>query len=86
MSSDIATRIITTLFLCYSLLCIDRPKQARSQACVSMVAKLSHRNHVVQNLMCVQDKIELTVTSQRPRLSSTKISGDLSLVAKIKQQ
>ena len=80
MSSDIATRIKTTLFLCYSLLCIDRPKQARSQACVSMVAKFSQRNHVVQNLrayimlhvvtikwmMCVQEKIELTVTSQRP--------------------
>ena len=29
-------------------------------------------------MMCVQEKLELTVTSQRPRLSSTKISGDLS--------
>ena len=40
----------------------------------------------VKWMMCVQEKIELTVTSQRPKLSSTKISGDLSLVAKIKQQ
>ena len=37
-------------------------------------------------MTCVQEKTELTSISQRPRLSSTKISGDLSLVAKIKQQ
>ena len=44
--------------------------------------------HVITSkwMMCVQDKIEPTGMSQRPRLSSTKISGDLSIVAKIKQQ
>ena len=66
------------------------PQQARSQARVSGVAKFSQRNHVVQNLrayfmlrvvtikwmMCVQEKIELTGMSQRPRLSSAKISGE----------
>ena len=36
-------------------------------------------------MICVQEKTELTGMSQRPRLSSTKISGDF-LVAKIKQQ
>ena len=70
------------------------------QACVSGVAKFSQRNHVVQNLrayfmlhvitikwmMCVQEKIELSGTSKRPRLSSTKISGEPLLVAKKKQQ
>ena len=68
--------------------------QTRSQACVSGVANFSQRNHVVKNLracfmlyvitikwmMCVQEKIELTGTSKRPRLSSTEISGDLSLL------
>ena len=29
--------------------------------------------------MCMQEKIELSSMSLRPRLSSTKISGDLSL-------
>ena len=37
-------------------------------------------------MMWVQEKIEPTGMSQRPRLSSTKISRVLSLVAKIKQQ
>ena len=37
-------------------------------------------------VMCVQEKIELTGTSKRPRLSSTKISGDLSFAVKKKQQ
>ena len=37
-------------------------------------------------IMCVQEKIELSSMSQRPRLSSTKISGDFSLTTKIKQQ
>ena len=73
--------------------------QARSPARVAGVAKFSKRNHVVQDLraysmlhvmttkwmMCVQEKIELTGMSQRLRLSSTKISGDLLLIAKIKQ-
>ena len=74
-------------------------RQACSQACSSRVARLSSRNHEVQNLrahfilhiitikwlMCVQEKIELSSMSQRPRLSSSKVSGDLSFAAKIKQ-
>jgi len=34
----------------------------------------------------VQEKIELFSILQRPRLSSTKISGDISLVTKIMKQ
>ena len=34
------------------------------------------------NRLCVQEKIELAGTSKRPRLSSTKISGEPLLVAK----
>ena len=37
-------------------------------------------------MMCVQEKIAFAGILQRPRLSSTKISGDLSFVAKVKQQ
>ena len=53
-----------------------------NQVCFSGVAKLSSGNHVVQNLKAfsirhVQEKIELSSMLQRPRLSSTKISGDL---------
>ena len=73
---------------------------ARSHACASGMAKLSWRNHVVHFIrtyfipyvstikwiMCVQEKIELSSMSLRPRLSSTKISGDFSLTTKIKQQ
>ena len=58
-------------------------KQARTQACVAEVAKLHWRNHVVQNLrayfilhvvtikwiMYVQENIQLSSMSQRPRLS-----------------
>ena len=33
--------------------------------------------------MCVQEKIELSSKSQRLRLRSTKISGDLSLATEI---
>ena len=72
--------------------------QAHSQACVSGVAKLSQRYHVVQNLgayfifyvikikwiICLQEKIELSSMSQRARWSSSEISGDLSLVTKIR--
>jgi len=36
--------------------------------------------------MPVQEHFELSSMSQRPRLSSTKISGDLSLSANIQQQ
>ena len=36
--------------------------------------------------MCMQEKIEFVSISQRPRLSSTKISGDISLATKINQQ
>ena len=74
--------------------------QARSQVCVSGMAELSWRNHQVQNLtgyfilyvitiklvMWVQEEIELSSLSQRPKLSSTKISGDPSLAPKTKQQ
>ena len=37
-------------------------------------------------IMCVQERIELSSMSLRPRLSSSKISGDFSLTTKIKQQ
>ena len=37
-------------------------------------------------IMCVQEKIELSSMSQRPRLSSTKIPVDLFLASKKKQQ
>ena len=74
--------------------------QACSQAHISRVAKLSWNNLVVQNLraflilyvntikliMCAQEKMEVSSISQRPRLSSIKISGDLSLATKIEQQ
>ena len=74
-------------------------QQALSQACVSGVAKLHWRNHVVQNLRacfilyaitikwtkCVQEKIELSSMSRIQRLCSTNISGDLSLFTNIKQ-
>ena len=74
-------------------------QQARSQVCVTWVAKLSWWNHVVQNLraysirhvatikslMCVQGNIELSSMSQRPRLSSFIISGDFSLATTIMQ-
>ena len=33
--------------------------------------------------MCIQKEIEVSSMSQKPRLSSTKICGDISLVAKI---
>ena len=70
-------------------------KQARSQVCVTGVAKLPWGNHVVQNrraysilhvvaikwIMCVQENIELPSMSQRPRLSSSIISGDFSFAA-----
>ena len=73
-------------------------KQACSQACVAEVAKLPWRDHVVQYLrtylilyaiqvkwiMCVQEKNEVFSMSQRPRLSSIKISGDLSFSCKEK--
>ena len=73
---------------------------ARSQAYLSKAAKLSWRNHVVQNLRayiilhvtiikwttCVQEETEISSMSQWPRLSSTKISGSLSLATKMKQQ
>ena len=36
-------------------------------------------------IMCVQENIELSSMSQRPRLSSTMISGDLSLATTIMQ-
>ena len=37
-------------------------------------------------IMCVQEKVELSGISQRPKSSLTEISADLSLAAKIKQQ
>ena len=36
-------------------------------------------------IMCVQENIELTSILQRPRLSSTIISGDFSLATRIMQ-
>ena len=71
-----------------------------SQACVSGVAKLPWRNHVVQNLrayfilcvitiiwiMSVEKKINLSRMSLRPRLISSDISRDLCLTTKIKWQ
>ena len=76
--------------------CIMRNKAV---ACASGVAKLSRRNHMVHCLrayfllfiitiewiMCVLEKNEIYSISLRPRLSSTKISGDFSLTTKIKQ-
>ena len=55
--------------------------QAYNQACASGVAKLSQRNHMVQNLrayfilyvikwMCVDENINFSSMSQRPRWSS----------------
>ena len=83
----------------FTLLGVLSPtSQAYSQACASGVAKLSQRNHMVQNLrayfilcvfkwiLCVEEIINFSSMSQRPRRSSNKISGDLSLVTKIKQQ
>ena len=74
--------------------------QARSQSCLSGVAKFHWGNHVVQNLRayfilyviaikcvkCMQEKIEFSCMLQRPWLITTKISGDLPLVTMIKQQ
>ena len=40
---------------------------------------------IITQLMCVREKIELSSILQRPRLSSTKILGDLSLTIKINQ-
>ena len=40
----------------------------------------------VKWIMCVQEKNEVYSMSQRPWLNSIKISGDLSLAAKEKQQ
>ena len=34
----------------------------------------------------VQEKIELSSISQRPKLSSSKVSGNLSLATKIRQK
>ena len=34
--------------------------------------------------MCVQEKVELVSILQRPRLSSTTVSGDISLATKSK--
>ena len=62
---------------------IVHQRQACSQACLSGVAKLYPKNHVVHNMrayfifyaitikwiMCVQEKIELSSMSQRPRIS-----------------
>ena len=70
--------------------------QACSRARAPGVAKLSWRNHVMHRLraysmlyvitikwiMCVQENIELSSMSLRPRLSSSKISGDFSLTYK----
>ena len=64
------------------------------------VVKMSWNNHVVQNMrayfipyvitikriMRVQEKIELSYLSQVTRLSSTKISRNILLATKIKQQ
>ena len=74
----------------------DAMNQARSQPCVAEVAKFSRRNHVVQYLrshfmlyaikvkwvICVQGKNEVLSMWQTRRLSSIKISWDLSLAAK----
>ena len=63
-------------------------QQARSHVCVAGVARVHWRNHVVQNMkacniihvvivkwiMCVQENIDLSGMSQRPRLSSSTIS------------
>ena len=68
--------------------------QARSQAWVSgigttwyklweLISYLSYHNH--KDNVCI-GKNELSSMSQRPRLGSIKISGDLSLAAKKKQQ
>ena len=71
--------------------------QARSQACLrggkivleeSRGIKSESLFHTLcyHNQMCLQEKIELSSISQRPRLGSTNISGDLSLATKMKQQ
>ena len=39
-----------------------------------------------QNQIYMQEKIELSSMSQRPRVNSTKILGDLSVATKKKQQ
>ena len=65
--------------------------QARSQPCVSGVAKLSWRNRIPtfcyqnQVVMRLEEKIEPSRMSQRPQLSSNKISSYLSLTTKINQ-
>ena len=66
--------------------------QARSQACVSGVAKLSRRNHMLQSviatqfIMCEQENIEICSLSQGSRWSLCIASGDISSATKIKQQ
>ena len=47
-----------------------------------------HDGHVItiKWVTFVQEKIEFAGMTQRPRLRSTKISGDLSFVAKVNQQ
>ena len=56
--------------------------QARSLACVSGV----RIGVSIKWIMYLQEKTELSIMSQRPRLCSTKISGDLSLATNIKQE
>ena len=40
----------------------------------------------IKRIMGVQEKIGLSSVSQRPRLRSTKMAGDLSFAAKINEQ
>ena len=41
---------------------------------------------IIKQLICVQEKIELSSILRRPRLSSTRILGGLCLTAKIDKQ
>ena len=42
--------------------------------------------HAIKWIMCVQEKNEGFSMSQKPKLSSIKIAGDISLAAKKRQQ
>ena len=52
----------------------------------SLRAYFMHHLITIKWAMCVQKNIEHSSMPERPRLSSTKISGDISLAIKIKQQ